>query len=283
MMWWCPQVKLANFGHLILLFYIFMDLMIAPQSYLPDSSPDHRGLPHLRAIAFTGLEARAFLQTQLSSDVSALSPERPQFTTWCKPSGRALTLGWLFDAGDRLVWFVPAENAALVVQQLSIYKLRAKAQIALLPEQVLDAGEFKLLDGRSLGLSTSVIALSDASEAWILADITNLWPTLGGNERFLPQMLGVEKLGGLSLKKGCFPGQEVIARVHYKGEVKRSLARYLETEDTEPCEQSDFDLVQSARDAGHQLHILAVVKKPAPEQLRLEIDGKLHALLLAMP
>lgn len=257
--------------------------MTVSQSHLPETSLAHRALPHLRAIAITGADARAFLQTQLSSDINALSPERPQFTTWCKPSGRALTLGWLFDAGDQLVWFVPAENAALVVQQLSIYKLRAKAQITLLLEQVLDAGEFKLLDGRSLGLGDAEHALNEASEAWILADITSLWPTLGGNERFLPQMLGIEKLGGLSLKKGCFPGQEVIARVHYKGEVKRTLARYLETDQTAPCEQTDFELVQSARDAQHRLHVLVVIKKPAPEQLRLEIDGKLHSLLLAMP
>lgn len=235
-------------------------------------------LPHLRALQFTGLEARVFLQTQLSSDIQQLDPSRPQFTTWCKPNGRALTLGWLFDAGKSLLWFVPASNAELVAAQLAIYKLRSKVQIAHLTAQVTNRGEFQLPDHRSLGLVDASIRLRDAENAWLLADIIQLWPTLGGNERFLPQMLGVERLGGLSLKKGCFPGQEVIARVHYKGEVKRMLARYLEIESMQQSETNlasdNFEPVQTALDGDQRLNLLAVVKKPAPEFIAIEHSGQ---------
>ena len=240
-------------------------------------------LSHLRVVQFSGTDARAFLQTQLSSDLHLLQPDRPQFTAWCRPNGRIFTLGWLFEAGASLNWFVPSVNAESLVAKLSIYKLRAKAQISLLPDWVCSEGEFKLMDGRSLGYSDADVQSADASDAWILADIIQSWPTLGGNERFLPQMLGVERLGGLSLKKGCFPGQEVIARVHYKGEVKRTLARYIEIPrkyaDSSASEApADFELVQSAVDSKNFLNLLAVVKKPAPELINIEVQGRLRLL-----
>gem|GEM_PF-4057976 len=268
--------------------------MSVSESDLRAPANSQRKLSHLRVIQFTGIEARAFLQTQLSSDLHQLNPERPQFTTWCKANGRALTLGWLFDAGASLLWFVPSSNAELVTSQISIYKLRTKVQITLLQDWVIDSGEFKLPDGRSIGFSDAVLEPEDSSNAWILADIMQFWPTLGGNDRFLPQMLGIERLGGLSLKKGCFPGQEVIARVHYKGEVKRTLARYLEIpgedagqiagenhgETSGPFSgtTADFELVQFAIDAENFLNVLAVVKKPAPELIRLELQGQQRTL-----
>jgi len=271
-----------------------MAAMSVSESDLSAPANAQRKLSHLRVIQFKGIEARAFLQTQLSSDLHQLNPERPQFTTWCKANGRALTLGWLFDAGASLLWFVPSANAELVTSQISIYKLRTKVQITLLQDWVIDSGEFKLPDGRSIGFSDAVLEPEDSSNSWILADIMQFWPTLGGNDRFLPQMLGIERLGGLSLKKGCFPGQEVIARVHYKGEVKRMLARYLEIpgedagqiagenhgETSAPSSgtTADFELVQSAIDAENFLNVLAVVKKPAPELIRLELQGQQRTL-----
>jgi len=271
-----------------------MDAMNASESHLcvPESA-QHR-LSHLRVIQFTGTDARAFLQTQLSSDLKQLHSGHPQFSTWCKANGRVLTLGWLFDAGKSLLWFVPSSNAELVASQLSIYKLRSKVQIALLQDWVTDSGEFKLPDGRSVGFSDAILEPEDSYNAWILADIMQFWPTLGGNDRFLPQMLGIERLGGLSLKKGCFPGQEVIARVHYKGEVKRTLARYLEIQTGVPGEiavetpgtlsgtSAEVELVQSAIDSENRFNMLSVVKKPAPEMIILELQGLRRTLLLQL-
>ena len=65
---------------------------------------------------------------------------------------------------------------------------------------------------------------SDRSQ-WSLLDIqTGLpWITAATSEKLLPQMLNLDLTGGLSYQKGCFPGQEIIARVHYRGEVKQRL------------------------------------------------------------
>ena len=63
------------------------------------------------------------------------------------------------------------------------------------------------------------------SSVWNLLDILAglPWITLTNKEQFLPQMLNLDSLKGLSYLKGCYPGQEVIARLHYRGEVKKRL------------------------------------------------------------
>ncbi|MCZ6802766.1 MAG: hypothetical protein O7D86_02225 [Proteobacteria bacterium] len=64
-----------------------------------------------------------------------------------------------------------------------------------------------------------------SSSIWELLDILSgiPWITANTQEQFLPQMLNLDSLKGLSYQKGCYPGQEVIARLHYKGKVKKRL------------------------------------------------------------
>jgi tRNA-modifying protein YgfZ len=248
-------------------------------------------LSHLRAIQISGADAASFLQSQLTSDVSALSTTRPQLSAWCKPNGRIGTLGWLFlseygiDSG--FSWFVPARSAEASLRQLSLFKLRAKVSLQLSPLPVCDAGPFALPDGRRLGASDSA-SLDLASEnRWLLADIAKGWPSLGDGERFLPQMLGLERaeLAGLSLKKGCFPGQEVIARVHYKGEVKRTLARYIEAAEQlaqHEAESEGVEVLQQAINLQQKLEVLAVVSKPAPAFVTLVQQGVTRRLREAL-
>lgn len=64
-----------------------------------------------------------------------------------------------------------------------------------------------------------------SSDAWRYDDISAgiAWLTLATTEAFIPQMLNIDKLGGISFNKGCYTGQEIIARTHYLGKAKREL------------------------------------------------------------
>ena len=73
----------------------------------------------------------------------------------------------------------------------------------------------------------------------------------------LPQMLGLEALGGLSYRKGCFPGQEVIARVHYRGRVTRRTSRFRLAADSPPVPGTEFQL------AGKSAQVLYAIADPA--------------------
>jgi tRNA-modifying protein YgfZ len=141
----------------------------------------------------------------------------------------------VFPASPResFIWFVARDCAEQAQLGLNKFKLRAKVTVTLSSECVLGSFEpdaasvenFRLPDGRILALAEHAPSGNTAALAreWRLRDIHQRIAWNGGHERFLPQMLGLVRYDGLSLKKGCFPGQEVIARLHYKGELKRDL------------------------------------------------------------
>ena len=74
------------------------------------------------------------------------------------------------------------------------------------------------------------------TEDWQRLDIEAgyAWVTAEHQERFVPQMLGLDHLDGISFKKGCYTGQEVVARLHYKGQSKRGLSRLAWAEAEQP-------------------------------------------------
>lgn len=78
---------------------------------------------------------------------------------------------------------------------------------------------------RRLWLDLQMRATPVGAGAWALLDIVAGIPTVTSkiSEEFLPQMLNLEALGGLSFTKGCYPGQEVITRLKYRGQLKRRM------------------------------------------------------------
>lgn len=189
-------------------------------------------LPHLAAVLISGADAENFLQSQLSSNVAALDANTVQLSSWCAANGRVIGLGWLYRSGADYYWIVAADTAEVIVLGLNKYRFRAKVSITQATADTVVIGSdtqqvgVQLAHGRSIGCAAkSSVAEVDAQflARWLQRDIELKIPWNGGGERFLPQMLGLERFAGLSLKKGCFPGQEVISRLHYKGLLKRSL------------------------------------------------------------
>ena len=81
----------------------------------------------------------------------------------------------------------------------------------------------------------------------ILAGLPSVYPETGG--LFVPQMMNLDLIGGLSYTKGCYPGQEVVARTHYIGKIKRRMIRYVSTEPAAPGDDvfvSDFSAEQAS-------------------------------------
>ena len=66
-----------------------------------------------------------------------------------------------------------------------------------------------------------------AEEGWIVEEIRAGRPFISAatQDQFVPQMVNLEKLGGVDFQKGCYPGQEIVARAQYRGEVKRRMVR----------------------------------------------------------
>lgn len=195
---------------------------------------------HVQCIMIEGADARRFAQAQFSGDVDALAPGHWQWNAWLTPQGRVRALMHLADPGDgTLLAVLRGGDAQETRTALARYLLRTKATLAVRDftcraggaaapaTAASDDGEVVLGYGsRSLRLGTADGAPvdPDAGLAWRLAEIREGWPTLpAGEPEFLPPALGLQHLQAVSFDKGCFPGQEIAARLRYRGGHKHRL------------------------------------------------------------
>lgn len=194
-------------------------------------------LDHLRSLAIEGPDAVTYANAQFTVAADTLSADRWSPLAWCDPKGRVLSV-MMARSGEGLVELVlPAAQANDIGEQLRRFTIGRRASVAS-PATV--AGSFEpdsetpLLDvDATRGIQAGIAAQFDADAVarWQRLDLCHGLPWLEpiSSGRHLPQWLGLEALGALTYDKGCYPGQEVIARLHYRGSVKYRL-RGLRTE-----------------------------------------------------
>ena len=196
-----------------------------------------------RVLAVTGRDRAPFLQGQLTQDIAVVRPDVTVMAGWADAKGRLRFAGHLFSTAvngeDALALLVPADLAEELLKQLRTYVLRAKAAIALLDRTVIGlmgtpgsaAGQaISILGGtdRHLLLGETVKAAPCTRSDWQLADIRAGIPEIRATTtgRFVPQMVNLDLLGGISFTKGCYTGQEIVARMKYLGRIKRRMLRF---------------------------------------------------------
>lgn len=162
--------------------------------------------PHPQVLEITGADAAAFAHAQFCNDVLELPDGHSQWNAWLSPQGRARAFFRLrrIDAGT-IALLLRGGDAEWLRTELTRYVFRAKVQLRAVPD------------------ATEEVALEHSP----LADIRAGLPEIGAELRdlLLPQWIGLDRLGAVSVKKGCYPGQEIMARLHFKGGNKRSLYR----------------------------------------------------------
>jgi folate-binding protein YgfZ len=194
-----------------------------------------------------GPDAIGFLQGQLSNDSTRVQSGQLQLSGYHTPQGRAIALLRLtLLAPDDVLAVLPRELVAVVVTRLKRFVLRAKVQISDESAQwqvlgfqgaapALPAGAVAAPYGRSRqlvavpgSLDVDPAAVTGTRDDWLACDIEEGLPQvyLATSEAFVAQMLNLDLIGGIALDKGCYTGQEIIARAHYRGQVKRRMQRF---------------------------------------------------------
>lgn len=192
-------------------------------------------------LELAGPDAFAFARGQFTSDVQ-LAPGHWQWSAWLDPQGRVRSFGALLAAGEqRLLLWLPLGDAPALAAALLPFRFRSRLEInsveaALLvaPGEAPQAGAFTsdgpgwrlgLAGGRAAWLRPGPADAADAPAlaAWRREDIAAGLPWLDAavSGRFVPQALDLERLDAIRFDKGCFPGQEVAARLHFRGGNKR--------------------------------------------------------------
>lgn len=207
-----------------------------------------------------GEEAATFLQNLLTNDVNALNVGQSQLSGFCNPKGRLLTVFQLIRRDSDYLLLLPSDLAEAIAQRLTMFKLRSKVDISVAEELhafglVHDdtvAESSAHWQGRQTdeglvlsqpGEPVRELVICDSAQSALLAErLSNGWQLAAeahwqlldieaglpmvfteSKEIFTPQQLNLELVGGVSFKKGCYPGQEVVARLHYLGSPSRRM------------------------------------------------------------
>jgi len=196
----------------------------------------------LGVLAFRGPDAARFLQGQLSADIEKLGVGASTLAGLHNPQGRVVALLAIArHASDEFFAVLPQELAGTVAQRLRKYLLRSKLEIVEIGAALQVVGS----DGETAGLASLAwgtrrmllvpeerrgeFSCADSAAArWQSADVAEGLPQVyaATSETFVAQMLNLDLLGAIAFDKGCYTGQEVIARSHYRGRVKRRLQRW---------------------------------------------------------
>ena len=216
-------------------------------------------LPHLGIIRATGSDAASFLHNQLTNDVLLMKEGQCRLAAFCNAKGRMQASFVLYKRSAEEVLLVCRKDLiAQTVKRLSMFVLRAKAKLSdasdefqllgLAGDAVLaalngattepwhrhgaDAADVLTLypslgQPRALWIAPHDVAAPAgaplSADLWQVGEVMSgiAWVELATFEAFVPQMLNYESVDGVNFKKGCYPGQEVVARSQFRGTLKR--------------------------------------------------------------
>lgn len=191
---------------------------------------------HAETLVLEGPDAANFAQAQFGSNVASLDQQRWQFSAWLNPQGRVRGFFHLARINDdAYLLLLRGGSSAAMAEALGRFVFRSKLAIKLLSPRMLSAGPALELhsvlqqEGTILlGCGTHSLRISDEADrdkSWHLQQLRLGWPWLSDAslDQLLPAQLSLQRLGAVAVDKGCYPGQEIVARLHFRGGNKRHL------------------------------------------------------------
>ncbi len=155
----------------------------------------------ISTINVTGDDALEFLQGQLTNDLKRLDSEAEILAAWCTPKGRVIWFGTVTKTEAGYALSAPSDMAEAIVKRLTMFRFRSKVDFDVVTD----------------GNTVDPVSLVESGFPYIGAEQA---------EEFTPHMLNLDLLDAVSFDKGCYTGQEIVARTHYKGATKRRTLRF---------------------------------------------------------
>ena len=202
-----------------------------------------KDLEHLRILTISGEDAGELLQGQMTQDVRKLEDGKIHITSFCNVQGRVIASAFIQERNDQYDLILSSEIIDDLENHLQRYILRSKVLIEQSDEKTFGAYKSDINEDskkcrslkndpkRVLTLSSQVPESIDnfiTSEEWIRCDIENSIAIINkeSTEKFIPQMLNLDILDAVSFSKGCYTGQEVVARVQHRGKIKQRMFKF---------------------------------------------------------
>ncbi|MFM1606642.1 MAG: YgfZ/GcvT domain-containing protein [Candidatus Pseudothioglobus sp.] len=188
-------------------------------------------------LKISGGDAESFLQAQLSNNINELDNSSIQLNAYCQHQGKMLALFWVMRSNDDFLLSFPLDLLEIIKSRLQMFVIMSDVTIDDVSDDYLQIGvidenqnnAFTINDKLSLIIANpndlEKFSMS-SKDTWDKACIDSSLPEiyLLTSEKLVPQMLNLDiNEIGVNFSKGCFPGQEVVARLHYLGVAKRRL------------------------------------------------------------
>jgi folate-binding protein YgfZ len=239
----------------------------------------------------SGKDAVSFLQGYTTCDLHALDEDTVQMGAVCNIQGRMLTSFLVISDGQDLILRMSRDLIAATIEFLSKYIVFSKAELSDISEQRYcfglpeasqqpagnltrqDASFIVHLGNRSELWLPAAEALPDATasmESWRNAEFEAgvVWVSNATTEKFLPQMFNYHMLDAIDFEKGCYLGQEIVARMQYRGELKRKLHRLTSVGSREVGDPVTNGEIVATTGRDH----LAVIQNPAEDPITVRFD-----------
>jgi folate-binding protein YgfZ len=206
----------------------------------PNYKPPMSSPTHAQTLLIEGPDAMAFAQAQFSSHVDALEIGCWQFSAWLDAQGRVRALFHLARlSADRLLLLLRGGDSGVMAGALQPFVFRSKVRLGAANSCTLAQGAAMPLhevraEGALVHLGAgdhqlSIVMPDAANDDWQLTQLRAGWPWLapGCLDAFVPASLSLHRLRAVAIDKGCYPGQEIVARMHFRGASKRHLHRVI--------------------------------------------------------
>ena len=228
-------------------------------------------------LKISGQDAEEFIQNQFTNDISKLDYTKVQINAYCQHQGKVIALFWVIRMNESFLLSFPIDLLEKIESRLQMFVIMSDvvienvsslfSQIGLINES--SQNEFRINHNLALLIensSTQNVELTKDEITWNKACIDSCLPEiyLNTSEKLVPQMLNLDiNEMGVNFSKGCYPGQEVVARLHYLGSAKRRLFSFqsdqeMQVGDSLYCATSKTALARGDRYKGSGIVVTTV-------------------------
>ena len=273
-------------------------------------------LDHFAIISISGADATEFIQGQMTQDIGAIGDDEAKMTAILNPQGRVVSSALIMHWDDSIILVLSKNTADDLIIWLSRFILRSKVTVSRLEACIYGLNQnLEDIESDNLGLEKENFCLRSietdpertllitksphdlekssittmSSRNWKLADIQAGIPIIYKENiaKFIPQMINLDRINGISFKKGCYTGQEIVARVQHRGEIKRRMFHI----STQQCNaeirpgtpvllgDSEVGTIIQSEPHKNQIHSLAVIREDVSKK-KLLVNGsetKVHS------
>ena len=273
-------------------------------------------LEHLGIVEIKGGDSAEFLQGQMTQDIYSIKDSEATLTSVLNPQGRIISTAFVFKWGESFILMVSNEVLDKLISWLSRFILRSEVEITKLEDSIFGLNqenakklcnilnvetndisfesdesclktieaddERAFLIGKSENLLDDLSISTLTTKDWKMSDINAGIPIIYGEniEKFIPQMVNLDLINGISFSKGCYTGQEIVARVQHKGKVKQRMFRITGKASNKKIDSGSAiffadtkvgTVIESLEDNGH-INALGVINNDASKK-ELSVEG----------